>query len=34
MTGGVKMLLEIAMGAILFGLTLSLAWADGRSGCR
>ena len=34
MTGGVKMLLGIAVGTVLFGLTSSLAWADGWSGCR
>jgi len=34
MTGGVKMLLGIAVGSLLLGLTSSLAWADGWSGCR
>ncbi|MGH7229077.1 MAG: Spy/CpxP family protein refolding chaperone [Nitrospiraceae bacterium] len=34
MTGGVKILLGIAVGTVLFGLTSSLAWADGWSGCR
>ena len=33
MNGGIKMVLGIAVGTILFGLTSSLAWADGRSGC-
>jgi len=34
MTGGVKILLGIAVGTVLFGLTSSLAWANGWSGCR
>lgn len=34
MTVGVKMLLGVAVGTVLLGLTSSLAWADGWSGCR
>jgi len=34
MTGGVKMVLGIAVGTVLFGLTSSLAWADAWPGCR
>ena len=34
MNGGLRMVLGIAVGTVLFGLTSSLAWADGWSGCR
>lgn len=34
MTGGDRLFVGIAVGAVLFGLTSGLAWADGGSGCR
>lgn len=34
MSGGRNIFFGIAVGTILFGLTSSLAWADGWSGCR
>ncbi|OLC43150.1 MAG: hypothetical protein AUH74_02910 [Nitrospirae bacterium 13_1_40CM_4_62_6] len=34
MNGGDRLFVGIAVGAVLFGLTSGLAWADGGSGCR
>ncbi len=33
MNGGLKIVLGIAMGTVLFGVASSSTWADGRSGC-
>lgn len=34
MTSGTKMLLGVAAGAVLLGITIPFAWADGGSACR
>ena len=34
MNGGDRLFVGVAVGAVLFGLTSGLAWADGGSGCR
>ena len=34
MNGGMKMLLGVAAGTVLLGITIPVAWADGRAACR